>query len=203
MTINPAQMIVDHFYNAYNNTKLGKENPLIGLALDLHYSASVSNTHCRPKNGVTNWAGLELDENGNLRPTGYPGFAGRIWFRIEKPSSHESMVMASLGMHTGTGGFGSYEGEWKGVSRLAYELYVQKKLKYNAQPNVYSYDVKIFKDDIPEIMEQIYKLELFRTIKDNSSSLAYKSYGKIISSRSYDLDDEIISIAREHELIEV
>jgi uncharacterized C2H2 Zn-finger protein len=72
--------------------------------LNLNWTNSASNTHNAPRDGVTNWAGRELDKDGNPRPRGYPGYTGQIEYQMSHDIGFGSDIMRSLGIHTGTGG---------------------------------------------------------------------------------------------------
>lgn len=108
---------------------------LLGLALDIRYSLKISNSHSSPRDGVTNWGGR--DKN---RPTGYPGWHGRVWLLYRNEQSTRiapffSREPHASGLHTGTGGYGLYDGtEWN------------RDFGYPC-----SYDCKIFDSDHPEI----------------------------------------------------
>lgn len=98
--------------------------------LDLTYSDCLSNSHSCPHNGVTNWGGRDTFEDGSLRPRGYPGFAGRIEFKVSKePLSFSSDMFRGTRIHTGSGGGGG-----------------------NGQ---FGYSVSFFLDDWPGIAEKI------------------------------------------------
>ena len=121
-------------------------NKLIGLVFEVRYSKIVGNTHSCPINGVTNWA---LREEG--KPTGYPGFHGRVWLRfMNNQGSFGSNVLYKTGLNTGTGGGGSYDGIWKQLITASYKLSkvtnetneTELRNKYNLF--CYSYDCKIF-----------------------------------------------------------
>jgi len=72
--------------------------------LDLTYSNSVSNSHDCPRGGVRNWGGRETYGDGTPKPRGYPGFSGRIEYRMSHDIGFGSEVMEGLGIHTGSGG---------------------------------------------------------------------------------------------------
>ena len=80
--------------------------------LSVNYTASASNSHCSPLDGVTNW-GSQAD-----KPNGYPGFVGSISVsfkgEVKFPSQNgrynnyvgSDEIQAFIGLHTGTGGVG-------------------------------------------------------------------------------------------------
>ena len=77
--------------------------------LDLRFSERVSNTHEKPRGGVTNWG----RRNPEL-PTGYPGWSGNIKYTLnfnpEKSPKRGNLcldhtnALGWAGIHTGTGG---------------------------------------------------------------------------------------------------
>lgn len=101
--------------------------------LDLYYTERLSNTHSAPVGRPTNWG----REPG--KPTGYPGWGGRICFRVlpENCGISGSDVGRVLRMNTGTGGGGS-----KGI---------------------YGYDVNIFEEDFPGLGQQCLMAKLSDT----------------------------------------
>jgi uncharacterized C2H2 Zn-finger protein len=62
------------------------------------WNESVSNSHSCPRDGVENWG----REDG--KPTGYPGWSGRIEFQMSHDLGFGSDVMRGVGLNTGTGG---------------------------------------------------------------------------------------------------
>jgi uncharacterized C2H2 Zn-finger protein len=98
--------------------------------LDVSWSESVSNSHNSPRNGVSNW-GRDKD-----KPTGYPGWGGRIEFQLSHDLGFGSDVFRNVGIHTGTGG--------------------------GTRDNRYGYDVKFFASDWPELAKSV----LFDILKD-------------------------------------
>jgi hypothetical protein len=85
--------------------------------LDVSWSDSVSNSHSCPRGGVSNWG------RDNGKPTGYPGWGGRIEFQLSHALGFGSDVFRNVGIHTGTGG--------------------------GTRDNRYGYDVKFFASDWP------------------------------------------------------
>jgi hypothetical protein len=67
--------------------------------LELRWEPLASNTHSCPRGEVTNWGRREEG-----KPTGYPGFTGRIEYQLSHDIGFGSDVMRGLGVHTGTGG---------------------------------------------------------------------------------------------------
>lgn len=67
--------------------------------LSLQWTQNASNSHNCPRGGVTNWGRREPN-----KPTGYPGFEGRIEYQMSHNLGFGSDIVRSLGIHTGTGG---------------------------------------------------------------------------------------------------
>ena len=66
--------------------------------LSLNWDSNASNTHSCPRNGVTNWDG------DKSKPKGYPGWRGKIEFKISDNVSFGSNIFHGLGLNTGSGG---------------------------------------------------------------------------------------------------
>ena len=108
--------------------------------MDVGHSERVSNTHSAPHGKPQNWG----REPG--KPTGYPGWSGRIEFRVlpENCGISGSDVGRVLRMHTGTGGGirGGYYGydvrmfeeDWPGLSGDYAEQCVMAKLSDQKMP---------------------------------------------------------------------
>ncbi len=88
--------------------------------LDLNWQDSVSNSHSCPRGGVENW------NRSEDKPTGYPGWRGRIEFSMYRigNSYYGSELFEGTGIDTGTGG-------GNGVD--------------------YGYEVRIFASDFPQL----------------------------------------------------
>lgn len=104
--------------------------------LDITYINKVSNSHNAPRNHPTNW------HNTPDLPTGYPGWNGRIEFKL----SHSIPVFSSdlfqgTGIHLGTGG---------GISKERY-----------------GYSVTMFEADWPG-MQKKRLLDILSNVRDNS-----------------------------------
>ena len=54
-----------------------KDLKLEEFELRIHFSENVSNTHSKPRNGVSNWGGRDPDA-----PRGYPGFSGHVSYAL-------------------------------------------------------------------------------------------------------------------------
>jgi hypothetical protein len=144
-------MALDKFFVEYLREKIDPKGKILaGLALKLIWKDKVSNTHDAPRNGVTNWGGRTEGA-----PTGYPGWSGRIWVRYYPPvkSTFGHDPVRGARVFTGTGGFGHYDGPWQPAYSAWYELNKSRKRRaHNGEPQCYSYDVRIFADDFPELL---------------------------------------------------
>ena len=150
--VNDAFDVADEHLKQYGSR-------MVGLAVQGSYHDQISNTHSCPHNGITNWGGKHAD-----RPTGYPGFYGRIWMVVPHgtkdlqthrfPGVDITDVMNQMGLHTGTGGYGEYNSP-----------FIPTHFKHNSPRNgtrafwkylyelvdMYSYDCRIYVDDFPSL----------------------------------------------------
>lgn len=113
--------------------------------LNLKWSDSVSNSHSCPVGGVQNWGGRDKFEDGTIKPSGYPGWAGSIEWMCEWPKEFTGVHIAShlfacgtfnsgrQRAHTGTGGF---RGE--GYSKM-----------YDCDIRLSGYDFRLYAADWP------------------------------------------------------
>jgi hypothetical protein len=95
--------------------------------LELQWTDSASNTHACPRGGHINWGGRGIDRDGRPLPRGYPGWTGRIEYRMSHDLGFGNTPMRSVGIHTGTGGsvrdyrygYGVtfFEADWPGLAR--------------------------------------------------------------------------------------
>lgn len=93
------------------------ESRLVGLAWDLKYADSVSNSHSSPVTGVSNWGGRI---EGARR--GYSGMEGRVWARYSANPRGASNALNQSCLQTGSGGSGTYDGLWSQVSSQHYTM---------------------------------------------------------------------------------
>lgn len=102
---------------------------------ELFWNEHVSNTHSCPHNGVTNFTGK------NDKPKSYPGWRGRIAWKVTDPDSSVGSSFFSgknCRIHTGGGGGGS--------------MY-------------YSYEITIFAADWPGLAKYREKQEMWKILK--------------------------------------
>lgn len=133
------------------NVKKSKVN-LILLKLHLDHRGQISNSHSAPIHGVTNWGNRHKD-----RPRNYPGWSGRVWVFFSKvPDTHFSSEFSNSLIYSGTGGGGLYNisgrvrdhiGHPPDLPNNRYDKYTYKGRSIRP----YSYDCKVFLDDLPGI----------------------------------------------------
>jgi len=146
---------------------INHRRPVVGFAWQISKSAKVSNSHSAPLDGVHNWSRKpEL-------PMGYPGWQGRVWIRYAAPDRgfgsdafHETLT------DTGTGGFGSYDGPWTGISKVRWETYGYKTRGKNVypEPQIYSWGYRFYDSDWPDL----YKDDLFDIIANKPKVNTHK-----------------------------
>jgi hypothetical protein len=119
--------------------------------LNLTWSDRCSNTHSKPHNGVTNWGGNVILEDGSPAPRGYAGWTGNIEFKINCNMNRGSDVLSSLRINTGSGGSRSNNG--------------------------FGYGVTFFEDDWPEIKKSRKTQCIEDAINDVPSNNKF-TYGK-------------------------
>lgn len=116
--------------------------------LNLSWNPSCSNTHYSPHNGVSNWDGNKVLEDGTPAPRGYPGWFGHIEYKISDEMSNSSSIMKELRIHTGSGGA-------------------------RRSGRVHGYGVTFFADDWPELYKEYCRIWAEETIQDEPKSLRY------------------------------
>ena len=104
-------------FNALNKGRWGdKWHPITDeiteLKLSVKFNPHVSNSHACPHNGVTNWCAKDP-----TKPTGYPGFHGRIDGKTKRAKKHMSQyptgdLLNMIGIRHGTGGGGNESWGW-------------------------------------------------------------------------------------------
>jgi len=109
----------------------------------------VSNSHCAPRKGVTNWRG---DKD---KPTSYPGYSGRAWIAYK---DNPIAFLASENFegsltYPGTGGAGFY-------CPSPFDDLIPKHHKGSGLPKRFypcSWDYRFFLDDFPELKKEVDK----------------------------------------------
>ena len=154
--------VLNHTLAAQEHSK--GRNYVVGLKWDVRYSSTVSNSHSAPLSGRMNWGRKDAKV-----PSSYPGFTGRVWVRYKhEPNSFGSDPFGLTLTHTGTGGYGSYDGPWSNISKAYY--CADGKLKSKAyEPACYSWDFRFFLDDFPLIKRRIEKQETLEAIRGNQA----------------------------------
>jgi hypothetical protein len=136
---------------------------MCGLKLEVRYSNYVSNSQHCPHNGVTNWCNMD-----ETKPDCYPGWVGRIWYRVTAPiRCFSNELLQNSGVYTNAGGFGSYQGPFRNLSVAHHDFrcvlrqqlnvgkitkkYHSELLKKFPEPQIYSFDCMMFAADWPEL----------------------------------------------------
>lgn len=148
------------------SSQLDRTNKLLGLAWSISYRERLSNTHYAPIHGETNW-GCKPE-----KPSGYPGFTGRVWIRMEHSPrngwvSWVSELFNKALSYPGTGGYGSYDGPWKAVSSAQYKMYGRQRDAEFPEVVCYSWDYRFFSADYPLLVGNWIKDKMFDIIKTN------------------------------------
>jgi hypothetical protein len=146
---------------------INEKEIVTGFKWDVRFSPKVSNSHSCPIAGVSNFSGHK-----NL-PTGYPGFTGRVWIRyLKEPEHFASDTFSKTCTHTGTGGFGSYNGPFDEISHVFWER--------NRRPNksscdflslsIYSWDYRFYIQDFPLIQKAIEEQKIVDILSNKTTS---------------------------------
>lgn len=125
----------------------GPRISVAGMAWDIRFTKTVSNTHDCPIDGVTNWGGRSEND-----PHHYPGWSGRVWVRYAEPiDSFGSRPWPATLTYTGTGGSGGYSGPWSSLYSRWHEVNAGKKKKdvTYPEPQIFSWDYRFFLQDWP------------------------------------------------------
>jgi hypothetical protein len=153
----------------------GKRTPVVGFAWDIHYD-SVSNSHDCPINGKTNWSRREVLEDGSPAPTSYQGWQGRVWIRYRRPTpSFGSDPFEDTLTYPGTGGAGSYDGPFEGISTARYRRYGHNDGPNNyPEPQAYSWDYRFFEDDWPALKTWREKQQVIAALSGTRANLNHR-----------------------------
>lgn len=178
---------------ATHKSNVPKSPKVLGFAWDINYDRKVSNTHCAPRTGVTNWGS---NPDG---PRGYPGFSGRVWIRYEndKNFSFGSDPFRETMSHPGTGGFGSYDGLWAQIASAHWKTYGHRRNPAHPRPELYSWDYKIFLDDWPALKAVINKETNDMEVRNTYNILANKPREVFKLSHSFKWNDPDTVVADE------
>lgn len=147
------------------NKKLLPGTSVTGFSWDIRYTQHVPNTHSAPVFGVENWWQYKDI------PCGYPGFTGRVWIRFSNylsQSAHD--LMSTTLTYPGTGGGGSYSGPWTLISSKHFQLYgyARNRKDIYPEPQLYSWDYRIYLDDWPELQKEIEKAQIVFALSGNT-----------------------------------
>lgn len=69
--------------------------------LELRWNDMASNSHSCPRGGRTCWSSADAKDG---RPRGYPGWTGRIEFKVSHDLGFGSDIFRNVGINTGSGG---------------------------------------------------------------------------------------------------
>lgn len=119
-----SKIVLDNVFENINKKNQDKFSIKITY-LDIQWYNNVSNSHDCPHNGVTNWGRGDCFKDGTAKPTGYPGWHGRIEYKLSHSPRFSSEVLGNFRIHTGTGGgigYGRYgfevkffDADWPGL----------------------------------------------------------------------------------------
>jgi hypothetical protein len=130
---------------------------------NLRWNPNVSNSHSCPHNGVQNWGGKDD------KPTGYPGWSGRVEWIVKWPEEWDGWYLGSdlfangtfrsgrQRAHTGTGGGGG--------------MHYNKKHKCHVQS--FGYDFRIFAADWPGLARYLAKQQFVEVLQGRRESIAW------------------------------
>jgi hypothetical protein len=138
----------------WNHDPAKQENcKVVGFSWNIS-PGQVSNSHSAPLDGVTNWGG------NPGKPSGYPGWNGRVWIRYYNPGlSPSSDAFNSTLTYPGTGGGGAYGGPWESIEHAYWVLSCKKhkSIKDALRPQLCSWDYRIYLSDWPALGADIEK----------------------------------------------
>ena len=148
--------------------------PVVGFAWNMKHG-DVSNSHSRPMDGHDNWTGRKM-KDGDLLPTSYPGWNGRVWIRYgEREPGFGSDCMRQTLTYVGGGGSGGYDGPFQSISTARWRQYGYKAPK-DAYPEVhcFSWDYRIYDSDWPGVTEDLRSQMTYRTLAGQDLNFAHK-----------------------------
>lgn len=127
----------------------------------LEYSETVGCSNCAPVGCKTNWGGKEEQEGKEL-PRSYPGWYGRIAYKVESSEKHQwqypgdGTTWKNARIHSGTGG---------GAGYTPYN----NKSKTGLQS--FSYNFRMFALDWPALAEAYDKAKMWEALQRSGKSL--------------------------------
>ena len=153
--------------------KTAANHRVVGFAWDISYSDRVSNSHSSPEGLPQNFTGREGV------PRHYPGFTGRVWIRYaDEPNVWGGKPFEKTLTHTGTGGYGSYDGPWAAITSARWKTYGQYGYKRGADmyPEIhcYSWDYRIYLADWPAIADWVEKQKLLSALSEKLWQTSHK-----------------------------
>jgi len=97
-----------------SDAKAATAHKLVAVSIDVRWSDEVSNSHSCPRNGVQNFN--PRDDGSMGKPTSYPGWTGRIKFKVDAGATSHKTPRPLMGygsdyfgntpINTGSGGSG-------------------------------------------------------------------------------------------------
>lgn len=124
----------------------------------MRWSDSVSNSHSCPHNGMTNWGGRSVMEDGGPAPNGYPGWTGQVDWIVSCPKEWESTYLGG-DLFRGVGGFRS--GRQRANIGTGGGGGMQYSEKHKCHVQSFRYDFKIFAADWPGMARYREKLKMW------------------------------------------
>jgi hypothetical protein len=123
--------------NSWQANAYTKPYPTLeAIEINARWRENVSNSHCSPLTGVTNWSG-----EVKSAPTSYSGWYGKITYQTSDTNTYEyefdSKMWKHTGINTGTGGyaggyyyeFSIFEDDWPAMAEINNKARVWKQLK--------------------------------------------------------------------------
>lgn len=171
-------------YGSYNwahvGKKIGRRKDAVVMPVprlleftefQLHWQNSVSNSHSCPHNGVTCWSREEARDG---RPTGYPGWTGRVAWIVEWPKCYDGHYLGSdlfrsagrygrVRAHTGTGGGGG----------------MHYNEKHGCHVQSYAYDFRLFAADWPGLARHYAAEQMLDVLSGNRARLAAEELSSV------------------------
>jgi hypothetical protein len=153
-----------------NKKKEVKKVKVLGFSWNINYGA-VSNSHSAPLDGKENWGNRDKS-----LPTSYPGWSGRVWVRYEAPyPSFGNDPFNKTLTHTGSGGFGGYNGPWEDIATARFRRYGHTHPKDAfPEPQILSWDYRFYNSDWPGLDESVRQQRVYDTLAGHPTIMNHK-----------------------------